>query len=330
VDTLVEEKTAEMPKRRETSMQNQHNYDYRSAYQQALQVNWQVEDIIGGEKTLDFRKPFLPEVWVDADSLDFLSDNEKLTVNHIRSHSYLYLFGFVEEYIVPFVVGHVQSRIHKAAPEELRALLHFAEEEVKHIQLFQRFCEEFRAGFGSTCEVLGSPETVAAAILSKSPLGAGLSILHIEWMTLLHYVSSVRDNVDIDPQFSSLLRHHWLEESQHAKLDTLIVEAIARQLSEREVQEGIDDYLAIGGVLDAGLGAQMEMDLASFARATGRTLSDVEAQHYREVQQRSYRKTFLTSGMRHGRFQSILAAISPEGAKKVSGVARALVPEDTN
>src|SRR5262245_40632941 len=307
-------------------MKIQHNYDYGSAYRQSLQVNWQVDDIIGGEKTLDFRKAFLPEVWVDADALDFLSDREQLTVNHIRSHSYLYLFGFVEEYIVPFVVQHVQGRIHKAAPEELRALLHFAEEEVKHIQLFQRFCQEFRSGFGSTCDVLGSPETVAAAILSKSPLGAALSILHIEWMTLLHYVSSVRDNVDIDPQFSSLLRHHWLEESQHAKLDTMIVEAIAEPLSEREIQESIDDYLAIGGMLDEGFAAQMEMDMASFTRATGRTLSEDEAKRYREVQQRSYRKTFLTSGMRHSKFQSILAAICPEGAQKVSEVANIFVP----
>jgi hypothetical protein len=43
-----------------------HHYDYRRTYQQALQVNWQVEDLIGGEKTLDFRKPFLPDVWVGA------------------------------------------------------------------------------------------------------------------------------------------------------------------------------------------------------------------------------------------------------------------------
>src|SRR5688500_11526088 len=191
-----------------------HHYDYSTAYQQALKVNWQVDDIIGGEKTLDFEKCFLPETWVDADALPFLSESERRAVNHIRSHSYLYLFGFVEESIVPFVVEHVQGRLHKAAPEELRALLHFAEEEVKHIELFQRFGQEFRGGFGSTCDVLGSPETMAAAILSKTPLGAGLAILHIEWMTLLHYVSSVRDRVDIDPQFSSLLRHHWLEESQ--------------------------------------------------------------------------------------------------------------------
>jgi hypothetical protein len=307
-------------------MKIQHNYDYGTTYRQSLQVNWQVDDIIGGEKTLDFRKSFLPEVWVDADALDFLSEKEKLVVNHIRSHSYLYLFGFVEEYIVPFVVGHVQGRIHKAATEELRALLHFAEEEVKHIELFQRFGQEFRSGFGSTCDVLGSPETVAAAILSKSPLGAGLSILHIELMTLLHYVSSVRDRVDIDPQFSSLLRHHWLEESQHAKLDMMIVDAIAQPLSEREIQAGIDDYLAIGGMLDGGLAAQMEMDLTSFTRATGRTLSEDEAKRYREVQQQSYRKTFLTSAMRQSQFQSILAAISPEGAQKVAEVANMLVP----
>lgn len=307
-------------------MKIQHNYDYGTTYQQSLQVNWQVDDIIGGEKTLNFQKSFLPEVWVDANALDFLSEKEQLAVNHIRSHSYLYLFGFVEEYIVPFVVEHVQGRIHKAASEELRALLHFAEEEVKHIELFNRFGQEFRSGFGSTCDVLGSPEKVAAAILSKSPLGAGLSILHIEWMTLLHYVSSVRDNVDIDLQFGSLLRHHWLEESQHAKLDTMIIEAIAQPLSEREIQEGIDDYLAIGGILDGGLAAQMEMDMASFTRATGRALSEEEAERFRQVQQRSYRETFLTSGMRHGKFQSILATISPEGAQKVLDVANMLVP----
>jgi hypothetical protein len=56
-------------------MKIQHHYDYGSTYRQSLQVNWQVDDIIGGEKTLNFRKPFLPEVWVDADALDFLSDN---------------------------------------------------------------------------------------------------------------------------------------------------------------------------------------------------------------------------------------------------------------
>ena len=100
-----------------------HNYDYGTTYRQALRINWKIEDIIGGDKTLDFQQPFLPETWVDATALDFLSQTEQLTVNHIRSHSYLYLFGLVEEYILPFLVDHTRTRIHKAEQEEIRALL---------------------------------------------------------------------------------------------------------------------------------------------------------------------------------------------------------------
>jgi hypothetical protein len=310
--------------------QIRHHYDYGSTYRQALRVNWQIEDIIGGDKTLDFQKPFLPETWVDAAALDFLSESEKLTVNHIRSNSYLYLFGLVEEYILPFVVDHTRTRIHKTRQEEIQALLHFAEEESKHIELFQRFSSEFRAGFGHLCEGIGPANAIAQAILSKSPLGVALSILHIEWMTLLHYSASVRDNGRIDPQFASLLRHHWMEEAQHAKLDTLMVAALARELSEPEIEQGIDDYLAIGGMFDEGFGQQVELDLAAFTRATGRQLSASEAECYRAVQWQSYRKTFLTSGMRHSKFLSALTDLTPEGARKVTEVAAALVPEEVH
>lgn len=311
-------------------IQMHHNYDYGSAYRQALRVNWQIDDIIGGEKQLDFRHPFLPDAWVDATALSFLSDAEQLAVNHIRSHSYLYLFGVVEEYIVPFVVDHVRTRIPHAAQTELQALLHFAEEESKHIELFQRFGDEFRAGFGSPCEVIGPPKAVAAQILSKSPLGVALSILQIEWMTQLHYVASVKDNRALDAQFCSLLRHHWLEEAQHTKFDTLLVESLVQSLSEQEIETGFDDYLAIGGFIDGGLTQQVAMDLASFTRATGRQLTEHEAEQYLVVQQRSYRQTFLTSGMRHPTFQRALIDISPDGAKKVLEVAQALVPEGIN
>lgn len=307
-----------------------HPYDYASTYRHALQVNWQLNDIIGGEKRLDFRTAFLPDAWVDATALDCLSTAEQLTVNHIRSHSYLALFGLVEEYIVPFVVEHVRTRLHRAAQAELQALLHFAEEESKHIELFQRFGVEFRAGFGSPCAVIGPPAAVAEQILSKSPLGVALSILQIEWMTQLHYVASVKDNHDLDAQFCSLLRHHWLEEAQHAKLDTLIVAALAQQLSTTEIEAGIDDYLDIGGLFDEAFHQQVELDLTALTRATGRQLSAYEAERYRAVQLQSYRTTFLTSGMRHPKFQSTLAALSPDAANRVMDVAEALVPARVN
>jgi len=54
-------------------------------------------------------------------------------------------------------------------------------------------------------------------VLSHDPLGVALVILHIEWMSQRHYVESVRSDERLDPLFKSLLKHHWLEEAQHAR-----------------------------------------------------------------------------------------------------------------
>ena len=38
-----------------------HQYDYRDTIVASQKVNWRIEDIIGGEKKLDFSKRFMPE-----------------------------------------------------------------------------------------------------------------------------------------------------------------------------------------------------------------------------------------------------------------------------
>ena len=38
-----------------------HSYTYKGALEAATKINWRVEDLIGGDKQLDFTKPFLPE-----------------------------------------------------------------------------------------------------------------------------------------------------------------------------------------------------------------------------------------------------------------------------
>jgi hypothetical protein len=93
--------------------------------------------------------------------------------------------------------------------------------------------------------------------------------------------------------------HHWLEEAQHAKLDTLIVAALAPQLSTTEIEAGLNDYLDIGSLFDAAFHQQVEWDLAALTQAAGRQLLGSEAERYRAVQLQSYRTTFLTSGMWH-------------------------------
>jgi len=81
-----------------------------------------------------------------------------------RGVARLVMFGLVEEFILPFVLDHARPRL---ADDDYRtrALIQFASEEAKHIQLFKRFREEFDAGFGHRCEVIGPSEAVAAKAL---------------------------------------------------------------------------------------------------------------------------------------------------------------------
>ena len=171
----------------------QHNYSYESALTASSRINWKVEDIIGGQKKLDFTKPFLPESLAQVNNLAFLTPAEKTTLNQIRGHEYLSMFGLVEEFILPYVVDHARPQL-SGDDYRVRALLGFAGEEAKHIHLFKRFREEFEEGFGSKCEFIGPADDVTKFVLDHSALGAAFAILHIEWMTLRHYIEGVKDN----------------------------------------------------------------------------------------------------------------------------------------
>jgi len=183
--------------------------------------------------------------------LTFLNADEKRILNQIRGNAYLSIFVIVEEFIVPFVLDHVRPELD-TDDYRVRAYLRFVEEEVKHIQLFKRFSEEFEAGFGLKCAVIGPPAEIAKAVLSHDPLAVALLILSIEWSSQGHYVDSIKDDASLDPQFKSLLKNHWLEEAQHAKLDTLMIESLADGLSAENIEKAVDELLKIGGIFDDG------------------------------------------------------------------------------
>lgn len=285
-------------------------------------VNWRVEDIIGGDKRLDFGKRFLPESLARVEPLTFLLPHERRVLNQIRGHGYLYMFGLVEEFILPFVLDQARPQLHGDGAQ-VRALLGFASEEAKHIELFRRFRREFEAGFGTSCGVIGPPEAIARAVLAHHPLSVALITLHIEWFTQLHYVESVKDDQDLDPQFKSLLRHHWMEEAQHARLDELLVAELAARCTTEEIERAIDGYLSIGGLFDGGLEQQVELDRASFELATGRHLSPATRESFAAVQRQANRWTFIGSGMTHPRFLAAVERIAPGARAKVETVAQA-------
>lgn len=301
-----------------------HAFSFEATLADALKIGWSVEDLIGGDKRLDFSKPFLPESLAGVRSLTTLSAHEQLLLNQIRGNSYLYLFGFVEEFILPFVLDETRSVLPGGDPFEVRALLTFADEEAKHIHLFRRFAEEFAAGFQTPCGVVGPASEVAKVVLSHSRLGVALLTLHLEWMTQAHYLYSVKDDEDLDPQFKSLLRHHWMEEAQHAKLDTLLVEKLARAGGPEAIVKGLADFRAMGGAIDGLLQRQVELDLVALEAASGRELERGERQEIAATQVRAYRYTFLVSGLLHKNFLATVDQLSPGAAGSMRAMARAL------
>lgn len=297
-----------------------HNYTYQDALAASEKMRWTLQDVWGPEKHLNFMKPFLPESLARVEPLTFLTDREKMTLNQIRGHAYLTMFGTVEEFILPFVID-------AAKPEaedddyRVRALLSFAGEEAKHIQMFKMFRDEFQRRFGTPCEVIGPPKAIAAAVLAHDPLAVALLTLHIEWFVQRHYIDSVRDSADLDPQFKNLLKYHWIDEAQHTKLDTLVVEKMARSYDAQGISRALDQYLEMGVFLDNGLKQQVQMDLLSFTRATGRVLTVEEKKEFDEVQLQANRWTYIGSGMNHPQFLATVHHLSPEWSAKLEALA---------
>lgn len=298
-------------------------FNYKDTLARAEKVSWRVEDIIGGDKRLDFAKPFLPESLARTGELHFLNARDRLTLNQIRAHGYLYTFGLVEEFILPFVIDHARGQIEAGDDYRTRALLQFAAEEAKHIHLFKRFRDSFVAGFSHRCDVIGPPEAIAEKVLSFDPLAVCLCILGIEWMTQLHYTESARDDGGLDPLFKSLLKHHWMEEMQHAQLDTLMTDALAAERNDEERLGAVRQYLEIGAFLDGGLAQQAQFDLEALERARGQAFAPEQRAEFIRSQHQALRWTFLGSGLTHPQTRETLRRVSAAGAAEIAEVAPA-------
>jgi hypothetical protein len=285
-------------------------------------VAWTIDQVLPAGQKLDFTRPFLPDA-LSGGEIACLDARERLVLNHINGNSYLNLFGFVEEYIIAYAVQHAQAEMF-GDHDAIRALVRFADEEVKHQALFHRYREAFERDFPTRCGVLGSAADVANVVMSKSPIAVSMVTLHLEIMTQAHYTESVRSDTRIDPLFASLLKHHWMEEAQHARIDALELAKQTQAASAEDIKAAFDDYLALGGAIDGLLGNQAQLDVDSLALALGRKFTDGEREQIRSAQHAGYRRTFLTYGMNNRQFTEALQAISPEGAARVAATSAAL------
>src|SRR5215210_1372403 len=272
-----------------------HDFNYQTTLASSLRAQWELDDVLSTDEELDFSRNFMPESLARTAALEALNPFEQRILNQISAHQYLSIFGVVEEFILPFLIDHARPHL-LADAWQVRAILNFASEEAKHIHLFKRFHQAFVRGFPVECQVIGPSEAIGAEVLKHDPLAVGLVVLMIEWMTQEHYLGSIRDDGDLDPLFKSLMKHHWMEEAQHAKLDTLIVDALAEGRSEVEIDSAIDDVFEIATFLDEGLKMQAGLNLDALELATGR---NIDRDSILPQQHQAARWTYLGSGMVH-------------------------------
>ncbi|HEY0115946.1 MAG TPA: hypothetical protein VGB54_09510 [Allosphingosinicella sp.] len=291
---------------------------YQRLMETSQRVAWRVDDVIGAR--MDFSRPLLPESFARTADLAFLTPPEQLQLNHVRAHGYLCMFELVERCILPFINENVPS-----APDQdayrTPALAQFAAEEEKHIELFVRFRDEFRRDFGTECGFIGPADEIGAAIRGHGELALSIFVLAIEWATQRHYLESIRDDASLDPQFKSLLKHHWLEESQHAKLDALVFFELAGRSSAEDVEAAVEEFLDIGGFIDAGLKQQAELDLASLQLAIGRQLEPDQRETFLAAQHQAMRWTFLGSALVNKGFLEALGRVSGKARSRIEQVA---------
>lgn len=292
-----------------------HPYRYDSTLRASERVTWQVDELLPSDASFDFSRPFLPESLARTEQATMLDAREKLLLNQIRGHSYAHMFRVAEAFILPFVMDHARATLGDDV--RIRALLGFAGEEAKHRELFERFRDVFERDFGTPCAVVGPEEEIAAQTLAHPSLAVALATLKLEWMTQRHYLESIADDAALEPRFQSLFRCHWMEEAQHAKLDTLLVEELASRATPEEIRAGVEGLFSIAGSFAELVQRQAELDVESLERACGRTLPKVDRDALLAQQVRANRWTFLGSGMGHAKFLETLGAIDPAARAKV-------------
>ena len=160
-------------------------------------------------------------------------------------------------------------------------------------------------------------------MLAHDPLSVALLTLQIEWMTQRHYLDSVQTDGALDERFSSMLRHHWMEEAQHAKMDTLIVRQLAAERTAAQHVDAVEGYLKIGQFVDEGLAQQARFDLDTLQRVIGRRLDAKATERFLTVQHQALRWTYIGSGMTHPKFLGTLGALGANLRARVESTAPA-------
>ena len=126
-------------------------------------------------RTARFHRAFMPESLAQTEPLSFLIKEENEFSTRLEVTLTSASSGSWKNSVPPFVLDHARTQL-QGDDYRVRALLQFAGEEAKHIQLFKRFKQEFEDGFGTECQVIGPPRDCRS---DTGPRSAGRGDYHV-------------------------------------------------------------------------------------------------------------------------------------------------------
>ena len=155
----MQEATLEAPSQITRPMPTQR---YAKCIEASKRIRWDIDrDVIRGRQ-FDFDKKFLPDGLSKVNELSFLRPGEMRFLSQIQGRTYANIFGLVERFIAAKVLE--VSRDHGLGDQNaLEALVRFADEEIKHQELFRRIERMCAGGMPEGYTFLPEPNAVASA-----------------------------------------------------------------------------------------------------------------------------------------------------------------------
>ena len=283
-------------------------YSYADCLEKSYRVNWKIVDVIGG-RWFDPRRVWLPARLSAASRVTSLTAEERVKLSHVEMGAYAHLFGYVEEFIAPKMVT-LATGVEGGDRAAFDALTNFAAEEVKHMHLFREVGTAVDDVIGFPLARLSGSGDVARAVLARSTGGVLLLTAAIEWLTQLHYLTCFKDDLALDTFTRHLFKCHWLEESQHARLDHLETLRAFAAMGDGEADTAVDDLIGLVSAVDGLLETQAGLDVDNFERHIDRTLAPGVRREVLDAVRAAKRYTFIESGVTHPNFQELFGQVT--------------------
>lgn len=264
---------------------------------------WPLEEVVAG-LDFDFSRRFLPLRICGHEVPAWMTEAEQLKLNQLRGYSYAHMFLVVEEFIIEQTCATASKYVHVDS-DAVSAIIKFADEELKHQRLFSEMKTRLVNGFGFTPVCVTNKEEIARQICGHSEFAVYLLCLVLEWMTQRHYLECYQDEEKhLDQSFVSVFRLHWVEEVQHARLDTILLNEMAAKMSEDELTAALVDFQNLIQLLTGLLEQQNKCDVENYERLCG-PLSRPQREELFEQMEADWMWTFLVSGLEHKGFQRV-------------------------